>query len=165
MGSTIMPKQVKARQAISGSGGGAGREPPLMWQLLRAFIWIDRGLQQSMQARGWPPFSRTESQVMLLASVGIVRPIEIARSLGLTRQAINQAIAQLMEKGLVKLEDDTGDRRCKIVVFASEGEAMRKDARAILRRLEAELARRGERETLDCLRLMENWDWSNPPVG
>ena len=102
---------------------------------------------------------------MLLASVGIVRPIEIARSLGLTRQAINQAIAQLMEKGLVKLEDDTGDRRCKIVVFASEGEAMRKDARAILRRLEAELARRGERETLDCLRLMENWDWSNPPVG
>ena len=138
--------------------------PLLMWEFLRAFIWLDRGLQQNMEARGWSPLSRTESQVMLLASVGIVRPIEIARNLGLTRQAINQTLSQLVERKLVELKDDPCDKRCKIVSFAREGEAMRRDAAKVLRALENELARRGGRKELVCLQQMEGWDWDGPPV-
>ena len=138
--------------------------PLLMWEFLRAFIWLDRGLQQSMEARGWSPLSRTESQVMLLTSVGIARPIEIARNLGLTRQAINQTLSQLIEKKLVELKDDPCDKRCKIVSFAREGEAMRRDAVKALRALEGELARRGGRKELGWLYQMDDWDWSAPPV-
>ncbi|MEZ5946948.1 MAG: helix-turn-helix domain-containing protein [Hyphomonas sp.] len=151
-------KRAKAPAAASQQG------PLLMWEFLRAFIWLDRGLQQSMEERGWSPLSRTESQVMLLASVGIVRPIEIARNLGLTRQAINQTLSQLTERKLVRLQDDPCDKRCKIVGFAQEGEAMRRDALVVLRTLEAELARRGGRKEVACLQHMENWDWSPPPT-
>ncbi|MGA1342973.1 MAG: MarR family transcriptional regulator [Hyphomonas sp.] len=164
MESTIARKRVKPRRAASDSGRPSDPDPRLNWQLLRASIWIDRGLQQNMQARGWPQFSRTESQILLLTAVGIVRPIEMARNLGLTRQAINQAIAQLIEKRVVKLEEDTRDKRCKIVTFVPEADPMRKDAREILQRLEAELERRSGRASLDCLREMAHWDWSNPPV-
>jgi DNA-binding MarR family transcriptional regulator len=164
MESTFAQNQPKPRRATSDSGPPSDQPPRLNWQLLRASIWIDRGLQQNMQARGWPQFTRTESQILLLTAVGIVRPIEMARNLGLTRQAINQAIAQLIEKRVVKLEDDTRDKRCKIVIFAPEADAMRKDAREILQRLEAELERRSGRASLDCLREMADWDWSNPPI-
>lgn len=162
--STIAQKRAKPRRATPDPGRPSDPDPRLNWQLLRASIWIDRGLQKNMQARGWPQFSRTESQILLLTAVGIARPIEMARNLGLTRQAINQAIAQLIEKGVVKLEQDSRDKRCKIVMFAPESAAMRKDARVILQRLEAELERRSGRASVDCLRDMANWDWSNPPI-
>lgn len=138
--------------------------PLLMWQFLRAFIWLDRGLQQNLEARGWPSVSRTESQVLLLVSVGIVRPIDIARNLGLTRQAINQSLNQLTEKKLIRLGDDPDDRRCKIVSFADEGISPRQDAIEVLHALEQELGRRGGRRTLNALRKMDEWDWSAPPI-
>ena len=139
-------------------------QPLLMWQFLRALIWLDRGLQQNLVARGWPNVPRTESQVMILLAVGINRPIDIARSLGLTRQAINQTLNQLVEKKLVKLENDPDDRRCKIVRYAEEGEAMRLDALEIMAELERELGRRGGRSALECLRRMNKWEWSDPPM-
>jgi DNA-binding MarR family transcriptional regulator len=136
----------------------------LMWQLLRAFIWIDRGLQQSMEARGWPPLSRTESQIMLLVSVGIVRPSDISRSLGLSRQAINQTLKVLSDHHLVDLWDDPDDARCKIVRFAKEGEAIRRDARAIMAELEAELGRRIGPAAIVALKSVPEASWGSPPT-
>lgn len=161
---TAEQKRGASKRKPATSRSGSQPAPLLMWELLRAFIWIDRGLQQNMEARGWTPLSRTESQVMLLASVGIMRPIEIARNLGLTRQAINQTLSQLVDKKLVELKDDPCDKRCKIVSFAQEGEAMRRDALKVLRALEDELLRRGGNKDLACLQDMENWDWNAPPV-
>ncbi|WP_321490487.1 helix-turn-helix domain-containing protein [uncultured Hyphomonas sp.] len=164
MAGTLSRKDAVAKPAPSKSNEAELQDPLLMWELLRAFIWLDKGLQQNMEARGWPPLSRTESQVMLLVSVGIVRPIEVARNLGLTRQAINQTLSQLVDKKLVKLDDDPCDKRCKIVRFAREGNAMRRDGVSILRSLEGELARRGGRRTLDMLYAMEDWNWDAPPI-
>ncbi len=139
--------------------------PLLMWQFLRAFIWLDRGLQQNLEARGWPSVSRTESQVLLLVAVGIDRPIDISRNLGLTRQAINQTLNQLTGRGLLRLDDDPSDGRCKIVRFASEGEDMRADALTILSELEAELAGRGGPGVIRQMRRMDEWDWTPAPVS
>jgi DNA-binding MarR family transcriptional regulator len=136
----------------------------LMWQLLRAFIWIDRGLQQSMEARGWPPLSRTESQIMLLISVGIVRPSDISRSLGLSRQAINQTLKLLVDRHLIELRDDPGDARCKIVRFAKEGEAIRKDARDIMAELETDLGRRIGPAAIAALKSVPESSWGSPPT-
>ena len=164
MAGTLANKDTVAKRAQSKPAEPQLQDPLLMWEFLRAFIWLDKGLQQNMEARGWPPLSRTESQVMLLASVGIVRPIEVARNLGLTRQAINQTLSQLVDKKLVELDDDPCDKRCKIVRFAQEGNAMRRDGISILRSLEGELARRGGRRTLEMLYAMEDWNWDAPPI-
>lgn len=163
-----MRKVLKAGQPAQDAAQGGDLEhsrPLLMWQFLRAFIWLDRGLQQSLEARGWPSVSRTESQVLLLVSVGIDRPIDISRSLGLTRQAINQTLNQLVMRGLLRLDDDPTDGRCKIVRFASEGEAMRADALEILTALEGELSRRGNVSAVRQMRRMDEWDWTPPPVS
>ena len=145
-------------------GGSDLREPLLMWQFLRAFIWLDRGLQENIAELGWPSLSRTESQVMLLTSVGIGRPIEISRNLGLSRQAVYQSISQLEAKGLIVLRVDHRDKRRKILTFSRDGEAMRHDAIMILRRLEGELVRRGGFKEVTGVRSMGDWDWSAPPV-
>lgn len=149
----------------AGPPGETGPQAPLlMWSLLRSFIWLDRALQKNMAARGWPPLSRAESQIMLLASADITRPTEISRALGLSRQAINQTIKQLVTAGLVELAEDPQDRRCKIVRFAADGLAMRRDALDVLARLDNYLANTLGTAPLAQLRTAIDTDWGEPPL-
>lgn len=138
-------------------------ETPMMWQLLRTFIWMDRGLQKNLQRRGWPEVSRTESQVLLLISEGIQRPIDMARALGLTRQAINQTINLLTKKGFVIMAEDPRDRRCKIVEFGGDNMAIRKDARYILAVLEEELRGKIGASAFKGLKRLAKGDLGPPP--
>jgi DNA-binding MarR family transcriptional regulator len=131
----------------------------LMWQFLRTFIWYDRALQEAIAARGWTQLSRGESQVMLLAAAGITRPTEVSRQLGLSRQAINQTLALLVAKKLVTLAPDPADKRCKIIAFAPEGAAMRKEARTVLTALDAILAERLGEEVCRQLRAAPESTW------
>lgn len=135
----------------------------MMWQLLRTFIWMDRGLQENLQRRGWPEVSRTESQVMLLISEGIKRPIDMARALGLTRQAINQTINLLSQKGMISMAQDPEDRRCKIVEFGGDQEAIRGDAKHILRALEDELRGKIGAPAIKGFKRLAKGDLGTPP--
>lgn len=138
-------------------------EKLMMWQLLRTFIWMDRGLQENLQRRGWPEISRTESQVMLLVSEGIQRPIDMSRALGLTRQAINQTIKLLTKKDLVRMAEDPDDRRCKIVTFVGAHEAIRSDAKHILASLEDELASKIGASAVKGLKQLAKGELGQPP--
>lgn len=139
-------------------------EKLVMWQLLRTFIWMDRSLQKNLQRRGWPEISRTESQVLLLISEGIYRPIDMSRALGLTRQAINQTIKLLLKRRLVKMEEDPTDRRCKIVTFGGDHEAIRLDAKHILEALEDELRSKMGAAAVRSLKQLAKGDLGPPPI-
>ena len=61
----------------------------LLLSLLQGFYWFDEGLQNYLQARGWPVVSRPQSMVMANIVLGVRRPSDIARRLGVSRQAIH----------------------------------------------------------------------------
>jgi DNA-binding MarR family transcriptional regulator len=118
----------------------------LIVPLLQGFEWFDEGLQRSLQARGWPQLTRPESMVMIHVILDITRPADIARSLGLTRQAVHTTISQIVAKGIFDLKDDPSDRRIKVVALTAEGRAMRRDAQAAVKYLADRLTERiGER--------------------
>lgn len=150
-----------------GEGGASASQeaaPLLMWSLMRAFFWFDRGMQENIAARGLEPLSRTESLIMLLTAAGVTRPTEISKSLGLSRQAINQTINQLVEKRLVVLSPDPADRRCKVVEFSEDGGDMRRNGREILAALEAHLRRNLGEDLLEALHRALEADWGAPPL-
>ena len=136
----------------------------LMAQLLNRFIWFDGALQKSLDERGHGGVRRLESMAMIYVHAGIRRPSELARLLGVTRQSMNTALRELEEKGLIYLEPDPEDARCKQVRFAPEGAAMRLDALDIVLTLEAELeARLGTKDVGDLARIVSA-DWGKAPV-
>ncbi|MEP1142420.1 MAG: MarR family transcriptional regulator [Henriciella sp.] len=136
-----------------------GSTPILSFLLLRAFFWSDRSLQASLEARGWPPLSRAESQVMLLVSAGITRPSKVAKQLGVTRQAINLTLNLLRERQLIEIIPDPDDKRCKRIIFPEGGTDIRNEALEILVKIERELIDRIGRKTVLDLReaLDRNW--------
>jgi DNA-binding MarR family transcriptional regulator len=131
----------------------------LLLSLLQGFYWFDEGLQNYLQARGWPVVTRPQSMVMANLVLGVRRPSDIARRLGVSRQAIHATINQMIELGIVELVDDPSNRRVKIVAPTKMGEAMRVDAQRSMVFMAEELARRlGKPQLLKTAHfLAEDW--------
>ncbi|MBU1374474.1 MAG: MarR family winged helix-turn-helix transcriptional regulator [Alphaproteobacteria bacterium] len=135
----------------------------LLLSLLRGFYWFDEGLQNYLQARGWPVVTRPQSMVMANLVLGVRRPSDIARNMGVSRQAIHATINQMIAMDIVQLVDDPTNGRVKIVAPTKMGETMRVDAQRSMIFMGEELARRlGKAQFLKAAHLLAE-DWG-PPV-
>jgi DNA-binding MarR family transcriptional regulator len=134
----------------------------LIVPLLQSFFWFDDGLQAHLKVKGWGHVTRPQSMVMVNVVTGVCRPSDIARNLGISRQAVHSTIAQMVEMGMFALEDDPQDGRSKIVEITSKGMAMRADANEAVRLLTAELGRRIGKANIDNLAAALGADWGPP---
>jgi DNA-binding MarR family transcriptional regulator len=137
----------------------------LILELFSAFIWFDEGLQGRLRAAGWPQVTRPQSMVMCALALGLHRPSDIARRLGVSRQAIHTTIGQLVDKGVLELVDDPADRRIKTVELSAQGEAMKRDAQAAMAVLVEALTRRIGARRVAALRQALLADWGEPPAA
>lgn len=131
----------------------------LIIALFQRFCWLDEGLQARLHDAGWPDVSRAQSMVMTNIVTGVVRPSDIARNLGFSRQAIHTTIGQMVEMGMVKLEGDPEDRRNKIVSLTPAGEQMRHDAQVAMDALGAQVAGKLGQRRFDALLATLEADW------
>lgn len=131
----------------------------LIVPLLQGFEWFDESLQRSLQARGWPQLTQPESSVMIHVILGINRPAEIARSMGLTRQAVHTTVKQVVGKGIFSLQDDPLDKRSKMVTLTATGKAMRRDAQLTVQYLAEHLSARIGKQHVENLRAAFASDW------
>ncbi len=130
--------------------------------ILRAFYWVDEGLQRNLRQRGGPAVTHAQSMIILTIGEGISRPSAIADRLGVSRQAVHQGLQQLVQIGIIELIPDPNDGRAKIAVLSSTGEPIFSKGRSILRELEQELGRRIGSRALKQLRNALELDWGEP---
>lgn len=146
------------------------RNNQLIIALFQRFCWLDEGLQARLHERGWPDVNRPQSMVMTNIVSGIVRPSDIARNLGVSRQAIHSTINQMVKLGIVRLDVDPDDRRHMIVSLTETGTRMRKDAQRAMDALTAQIAARIGQDRFDALFDALEADWGHnferaPAVG
>lgn len=131
----------------------------LLRGLLQCYYWYDEGLQNSLAAAGYPGLSRTKSMLMVNIANGITRPSDLARNIGITRQAIQQTLVEMERDGLVTMIQDPNDGRAKIVKFSRRGVGIGKAAFAAIDEIEQELTDRLGAKTLEQLRDTLFRDW------
>ncbi|HSW13482.1 MAG TPA: helix-turn-helix domain-containing protein [Solimonas sp.] len=135
----------------------------LMSGLLHAFYWMDEGLQNHMNAAGLPPVSRTQSLIMTNIADGVTRPAELARRLDISRQAVQQLLAGMQERGLIDLVPDPDDARAKVVRYSAQGREIGKLTMRALERIDTEMEKRlGAKALKDLRRLLVDTDWGEP---
>lgn len=134
-----------------------------MIAILQAYLWFDEALQEAMDREGFTMVNRTQSLVMCMVSAGEHRAARIARTLGITRQAINQVVKSLIDTGFLTTRPDPADSRALLIEFRSQSPA-RDVGIKILRRLETELGVRIGPDKLDGLQAALAEDWGAPPV-
>jgi len=136
-------------------------QPPevLMRGLLRAYYWMDESLQNGLIQAGFQPRTRTQTMILINISNGITRAAELARVLGVSRQAIQQQINELERDQLVTQIPDPEDRRANRIVFSEQGSRLITAALATLRQAEQALAMRLGYDTVRHLRNALTDDW------
>jgi DNA-binding MarR family transcriptional regulator len=134
----------------------------MILNLLQGFYWFDEGLQNYLRARGWPKVTRPQSMVMANIIMGVTRPSEIARRLGVSRQAVHVTIKSMIDLGMVDLVDEPTNRSIKVVSLTKVGEAMRADARAAMGEMTTDLARRLGKKRLQQTAAAIGADWGPP---
>ena len=137
------------------------RTNELIIALFQRFCWLDEGLQKRMHDRGWPDVSRAQSMVMTNIVSGIVRPSDIARNLGVSRQAIHSTINQMIGMGIVQIEVDPRDRRHMVLSMTELGLRMREDAQRAMDELSAQVAEAVGRERFETLLAALEADWGD----
>ena len=100
--------------------------------------------------------------VMVHVVRGVTRPSDIARNLGVSRQAIHTTINQMVAVGLLELENDPEDGRSKRVVIAANGQKMRMVAQEAMRIMSAALEERIGKTAVDALHDAFAADWGPP---
>lgn len=138
------------------------RSDYLLRPLVHAVNWVDESLQNTIETYGWNRLPKTQSLIMANISDGIVRPSQLAKILGISRQAIHQTLAEMAEKDLVVIETDPTDGRAKIVKFSPSAIAIRDDGLKASIEIERELAKRIGRKALNNLKAALSLDWGLP---
>ena len=94
-----------------------------------------------MVAMGHPWFGEARAAVIAHMDRTGTRQAELAGRLGVSKQAIQQFVDDLVADGVVERRPDPDDRRGRIVVFTAAGRKLLADANAVKRRVEADFRR------------------------
>lgn len=132
----------------------------LMQGLWHAFQWMDEGMQNHLRAAGHEPLSRTQAMIVSHIGNGMTRPSELARELGVSRQAVHQLLADMEARDLVELLADPSDARAKIVRFKRWGKDVARFSLQATAELEALIGERiGKKPLAELKRILLDTDW------
>ena len=87
-----------------------------------------------------PPLRAAHTALLPHLTFEGVRGAELAKKLGVTKQAVSQLVTELEEWGVVEQIADPQDGRAKLVRFSKKGEQAMLQGLAVLGELEAELS-------------------------
>lgn len=136
----------------------------LMRSLLRAYYWMDESMQNGLIQAGLAPRTRTQTMILVNISNGVMRAAELARILGVSRQAIQQQINELESEDLVIQVPDPDDRRAHRILFSEKGAYFMQIALGGLRNAEQLLSERIGSEALSNMKQALTTDWG-PVLG
>lgn len=133
--------------------------------LLERFRWFDQALLSVLQDR--LGLNLTSAQSLLFADLSVrgARQSDLARRLGVSRQAVNELVHGLKQQGLVEVVPDRDSGRSKLVRPTALGRKSVHVAIETFAQFETELRSRIGARQVDHLRRALGADWGNPPRG
>ena len=132
--------------------------------LLTATFWFDDAFQLNLEAMGFARTTRMESFVIVNIAAGEQKAIDIAKRLGISRQAVSKILKDFEARGWITVREDPDDRRAQIVsfsdAFAPRAEICAKIIHGIVRELEERIGRK----LVNTMRKALARNWREPPT-
>ena len=129
------------------------------WRLWRVSRQWKEAFDAGMRARGYPWFGDAPSNVIAHLDRAGTRQKELVGRMGLSKQAVQQLVDELVKGGVVERRPDPADKRGNIVVFTRAGLSMLADANVVKLALEdecrAKLGGKGFHNLINALRKLD----------
>ncbi len=131
-----------------------------LFQLVdRAHTWFGHALRRSLEQRGGPALTLADLHLLANLDCGTTYASELARRLGVSRQAVNKLVHNLTSAGLLRLETVARQRNRKAIVITEEGTEWIRWLLTELDQMEAGLSQRLGATTAKQLRKALEADW------
>jgi DNA-binding MarR family transcriptional regulator len=117
----------------------AKRASPAQLLFRAARLLNERGVTR-VRERGRPGVRVAHTGLLPYIDLDGTRITEIARRMGVTKQAVNQAVGELEAMRMVRRTQDPTDGRAKLVRFTARGKRALLDGLRVLGEIESELA-------------------------
>jgi DNA-binding MarR family transcriptional regulator len=127
--------------------------------MMRRYEWLHNAGMSQATKYGFGYVTPAMARLFEHMSDGPITLSELARTLAITRQSLQETVAAAIEHGLVALGRDPDDRRVRILTYTDRGRRMAQLALASDRRIERNLARRIGEENVEALRRILNLEW------
>lgn len=114
---------------------------PLIGLLFEKQRQLDQELLHRLEEAGWKGLHRAHSLVFGELAAGCGHTSQIAKRLGVSRQAVHRTVMELVDAGYLRLEEDDQSRRLKTIKLTKKGVRVSADANRIFVNLERGLAR------------------------
>lgn len=131
----------------------------VMAGLLEGWDWFDNALQTHLKSGGFGGYNKSQSMMIMYISSGVRRPVEIARKMRLSRQAIGHIAGQLLDMKVLEANPDPEDGRSVVLGFAPKARPLQLAAQKIIATLEARLEQRIGARRMAALIDILNADW------
>ena len=131
----------------------------LLLDLLKGVYWFDDALQENMEIQGYGRTSRAITFILLNIAHGERRATNIARNLGVSRQAVSKMLIDLQRSGMLEMREDPGDQRSKVLQFSAKFAERGAACAEVLARLEREVSRRIGQKRFEAMYEALRADW------
>jgi DNA-binding MarR family transcriptional regulator len=124
--------------------------------LLARSDWL---AQQLLEAVKMARFDITPAQTRLLAQMAgkPTSMAELARRLGVSRQAVHKTVSELVRREILRVEEDPERGNATKVVYTELGREVNREGAKIIQSIEARLAQRiGERKINQLKQLLQD---------
>ena len=129
----------------------------LMQLLLNYYEWFDDNLQRQLASTGEEAFSKAQSTIFINLAEGRNTAVDIARHLGVSKQAVNKTVNELVDRGYLKLITDEEDKRLKRIFPTRSGLDKGRQASEALLHLEQQMgAKIGSNAFRELRKALEN---------
>lgn len=136
----------------------------LLLNLLRAVYWYSEAVRINMAAEADLQVSKAASFLLLNIAQGEHRATNIARNLGVSRQAVGQMLTDLCNRGILTSREDPNNRRSRIVAFAPAFADRGGACAEIMLKLEYEISRRVGPDDFKAMARALSFDWGAYPT-
>lgn len=113
---------------------------PLARLFALAFGTLIEDLHARLADRGWSGLRPAYGYVLVNARARPTKVTDVARVLGVTKQAASQVVDAMAAEGFVRREADPGDARARVVVLTEEGHRLLAAVEEVYREQEREWA-------------------------
>ena len=128
----------------------------------RVDLWFKKKLIAALEASGQHGFNTSDILTLANLNCGRTYPSELARRIGVSRQAVYKLLKNLEKKEIVTLETDLERRNSKVIIITPKGELMIRGAVETLQAIETDLRGIISSKSVDQLRVILEKDWGSP---
>ena len=134
-------------------------DQPLLLELVRALGWVQDNLNHELVKAGYPQIKLNQGVLICNVLLGIHRPSELAKKLGISRQAVSVMIKELESLGIVETRDDPNHKLARIVQINVKNEKLDVAIGKAFEKTERLLEKRIGKTKLNNLKAALEADW------